>query len=119
MERDYGLESLLDMDGFTHVLDSNNWWKIKVTRTEVTKERPHGISYSLTLHNKHNTRIFGMDNAHIPSKRHKGYYGRVVEYDHVHKDEDDKGSPYTFVSAEQLLTDFFSRVEEIEEEISS
>ena len=35
------------------------------------------------------------------------------------KNEDDKGAPYTFVSAEQLLTDFFSRVEEIEEEISS
>ena len=36
-----------------------------------------------------------------------------VEFDHVHNDKKDKGSPYAFVSAEQLLTDFLKRAEEI------
>ena len=113
MEYDEGLETLLLMDGFEHYMDNSYWWKIEAHKTEKTDNRPHGISYCLTLHDKHNTRIFGMDNAHIPKNRRKGYHGRIVEYDHVHKDENDEGTPYAFINAEQLLTDFLSKVKEI------
>ena len=100
-----------------HVLDNKYWWKIKASITDVTKERPHGISYCLTFHDENNERIFGIDNKHIPKNRRKGFHGQLVEYDHVHKNENDKGTPYAFVSAEKLLDDFLKRVEEISEEI--
>jgi len=117
VKRDAGLDTLLNMDGYIHVLDNKYWWKIESNMTDVTAERPHGISYCLTFHDNHNTRIFGMDNAHIPKNRRKGFHGRTIEYDHIHNDEQDKGIPYTFTSAEKLLDDFFKRVEEIIEEV--
>ena len=113
MEYDNGLETLLLMDGFVHYREDGYWWKVNASETDITKSRPHGISYCLTLHDKYNTRIFGMDNAHIPPNRRKGYHGRIVEFDHVHNDEEDEGTPYAFTSAEQLLTDFLSKVKEI------
>ena len=35
-----------------------------VSRTEVTEARPHGLSYSLTLHDRSGRRLMGFDNAH-------------------------------------------------------
>ncbi len=118
MKRDTGLDTLLNMDGYLHVLSNNYWWKIEASMTDVTEKRPHGINYCLTFHDNHSKRIFGMDNAHIPKNRRKGFHGRTVEYDHVHKDEQDKGTPYAFTSAEKLLDDFLKRVEEIIEEVN-
>lgn len=117
MEHDGGLETLLLMDGVEHFLDNGYWWKIEAREVEKSKSRPHGIRYCLTFHDNHNTRIFGMDNTHIPKNKRKGYHGRIVKFDHVHKDEKDKGTPYAFVNAEQLLTDFLKRVEEITEQL--
>ena len=37
--------------------------KFIVVRTEVTPERPHGLSYSLTLHAPDGERLVGFDNA--------------------------------------------------------
>ena len=113
MEDDNGLDILLLMDGLEHYMENGYWWKINASETDKTNSRPHGISYCLTFHDNQNTRIFGMDNSHIPKNRHKGYHGRIVEFDHVHNDEKDKGTPYTFISAEQLLTDFLSKVKDI------
>lgn len=62
---------------------------------------------------KKNERVFGMDNAHAIKSRRKGYKGRIVEYDHVHVNENDKGTVYVFKSPGQLLTDFYTRVNEI------
>jgi len=31
---------------------------------QVSKERPHGLHYSLTLHNEDSERVLGFDNAH-------------------------------------------------------
>lgn len=78
---------------------------------EPTPEIPHGIRYNLTLHNKYNERIFGFDNAHAVSIRgNKKYKGRIVQYDHVHTTATDKGRYYEFVSAGQLLQDFFVEI---------
>ncbi len=54
-----------------------------------------------------------MDNAHSIKTRRKGYKGRMVEYDHMHVDENDKGTVYIFKSSGQLLADFYVRVNEI------
>jgi hypothetical protein len=90
-----------------------------VSVTAVSKERPHGIRYSLSFHDNHNTRIFGMDNAHIPKNKRKGFHGQIVEFDHVHRNKNDKGTAYIFISAEKLMTDFLERVDEIIAELTT
>jgi len=55
-----------------------------------------------------------MDNAHaVKSNRKAGFSGRITEYDHVHKNMNDTGSPYHFKSAEQLLNDFYKQINKI------
>jgi hypothetical protein len=61
MSRDTGLDTLLDLDG--NILDQGDgyWVKIEAKLLEnPTDERPHGISYSLTLHDPFNQRILDM-----------------------------------------------------------
>jgi len=106
-----GLSTLLEMSGETFFLEDGYWCKIEAWEVVASKERPHGIRYNLTLHDRHNTRLFGMDNAHIPLNRRKGFHGRVVEYDHMHVDEKDRGTPYSFEDAGQLIADFWERVD--------
>lgn len=104
MER--GLETLLDLDGSILVqTDAGHWIGVRVKRVARTPRRPHGISYSLTFHAPDNTRILGYDNAH-------GTATRRVPFDHRHKHPSDKGTPYTFRTAEQPLKDFFSDVDD-------
>jgi hypothetical protein len=112
LARDVGLDNLLDLDGTEYHEENGFWYKIEAYLVDQTKERPHGISYNLTLHDKYNKRILGFDNAHAVQGRGK-YKGRVVKYDHLHKDHLDKGTLYEFSSASQLLEDFFVKVNEI------
>ena len=42
------------------------WVKFDSWRVDPTAEIPHGIRYSLTLHDRFNHRILGYDNAHFP-----------------------------------------------------
>ena len=81
-------------------------------------EIPHGIRYSLTLHDRHGRRILGYDNAHATKPAKKGFAGRRLEYDHRHRHAKDKGVPYTFESAYQLLADFFCEVDRVLKEMS-
>jgi hypothetical protein len=48
--RDDSLDTLLDLDGEVLFIDEKHWVKFTVKRVEPTPERPHGLSYSLTLH---------------------------------------------------------------------
>ncbi len=114
VEYDTGLDIILSMNGTYHTLENGYWWKIEAHKIEKSTNRPHGIRYCMTLHDNKNARVFGMDNAHIPKNRRKGYHGRTIKFDHVHNNEKDKGTAYTFTSAEQLLTDFLSRVKDYE-----
>lgn len=106
------LNYLLDLDGEEFTLTDGYWVKLEASLTDVTPERPHGIRYCLTLHDKYNNRVFGFDNAHVikPGKKFKG---RIIEYDHMHKNSADKGTVYEFVNASQLIKDFFDKVDEI------
>ena len=64
-DRDHGLDTLLDLHGQTLFIgEIGHWVKFIVLRTEVNAERPHGLSYSLTLHAPDGTRLVGFDNAH-------------------------------------------------------
>ncbi len=111
LKRDIGLDTLLDLHGTEYHEENGFWYKIEAYLVEATKERPHGIRYNLTLHNKYNARVLGFDNAHAVQGRGK-YKGRVITYDHLHKDHLDKGTPYEFSNAGQLLEDFFIKVNE-------
>jgi len=113
MKRDTGIDTLLNLDGFRHVYENAYWYKITAYRVEATDHIPHGIRYNLTFHDNCGTRIFAMDNAHVPPGKRRGFHGRVVEFDHSHENAKDSGTAYVFSSAEKLVTDFFSRVDRI------
>ena len=117
MKRDFGLDTLLNFDGFESHYPNGYWYKIKAKEVPVTKERPHGIRYTLTFHDNHGMRIFGIDNKHVPENKRKGYHGQIIEFDHVHNDQHDKGTAYAFINAEKLLKDFWNRIDKILDEL--
>jgi hypothetical protein len=113
-----GLSFLLEMNGQLVNRDDGYWYKIEAYQVELTKYRPHGIRYNLTLHDKYNRRIFGIDNAHGVKLPKKGRFtGSVYQYDHQHKSATDKGSPYEFKDCYQLVTDFFEGIDKTIESI--
>ena len=81
---------------------------------EASEHIPHGIRYSLTLHNRYGTRVLGYDNAHAvkPTRKFK-FAGQRLPYDHRHRTSSDKGVPYPFESPQGLLEDFFSEVDRV------
>jgi hypothetical protein len=67
---DHGLEFLLGFDGRIHHLEKGYWLKFEIARVTATTNRPHGLSYSFTLHAPDGTRLVGFDNAHdVPARR--------------------------------------------------
>ena len=60
---EHELAYLLDFDGAIYLFDEGYWVKIEVKRTTPTPQRPHGLSYSLTLHDPRGVRLLGFDNA--------------------------------------------------------
>jgi len=114
--RDHGLDTLLDLDGERILLEDGSWVKFEVRLVKASPERPHGIHYSLTDHDPQNRRILGFDNAHAVQPARRGYRGRRAEYDHQNAHPKDKGEPYDFESAEQLLADFWRAVDKWRDE---
>ena len=107
---DHGLEFLLAFDGRVHFLEGGYWIKFEIRRMAGTPTRPHGLSYSFTLHAPSGRRLLGFDNAHgVRTRRGR----RRTEYDHWHRTERDPGRPYVFKDAVKLLDDFFDEVERI------
>jgi len=107
---DNSLDTLLDLDGTRYPVDEDGkyWVEFDVKRVTATQERPHGIKYSLTLHDEDNLRILGFDNAH-PIKEGSGPGARTrIEYDHRHAGE--RIRFYYYSSAQALITDFWNEV---------
>ena len=86
---------------FTH----GPWSRQRTSRTDCgtrSRSTPNG------------TRILGFDNAHAPKKPKKfRYAGQKLPYDHRHRHASDKGMPYSFKDAYQLLKDFFEEVDRV------
>jgi hypothetical protein len=78
-----GLDYLLSLNGVSMNYHGEYWVKFDVIEVEVTVDRPHGIKYSLSLHDGNNRRIMGFDNAHA-IKISSGFKGRKYAYDHMH-----------------------------------
>lgn len=110
-QNDPCLEVLIDLDGMTYYYDSGYWIKYQARRVQVSPEIPHGIRYSLTLHNPDGQRIFGIDNAHSPTPLRKTYAVRKVTWDHQHQRE--RIVPFDFECIEELLDEFERNVDKI------
>ncbi len=117
MNTDEDLEILLDLDGCRYDYRNGFWIKIEAHRVNPSGHIPHGIRYSLTLHDRNNTRIAGYDNAHgvKPPKRKRYGARKIVAWDHRH--EYSREYPYEFDTAAGLLSDFWNDVERIMGEI--
>ena len=115
MSKDKGLDYLLDLDGEILAQEGGCWIEIEARKLDqATDECPHGIKYYPTLHDPYGKRLLGFDNAHQIKTRKKGRFaGRSIVYDHKHMNPGDKGVPYVFESAEQLITDFFTEVDKV------
>lgn len=113
--KDYTLEYLLDLDGIRFVVDEHlgYWVKFEVYRVDKTLDRPHGIRYSLSLHDRFNQRIMGFDNSHAIEVNSKRYLAPKRYFDHWHETILDKGKPYFYTTAAKLLENFWSEVEKI------
>ena len=117
MERGRSLEMLLDLDGETYILEGSFWVKFQVKRAPPTPEKPHGLDYSLTLHDGGGERLLGFDNAH-PIRESGGPGARTrIEYDHKHRGE--RVRFYNYVNAASLLEDFWNEVNRILKERSA
>jgi hypothetical protein len=86
-----------------------NGWQIVIRAdwTDVTVNRPHGVTYALILQDERGNRLLGFDNSH-------GYDGAADDapYDHEHPANAVwRRQPYTCLSGDRLLIDFFARCE--------
>jgi predicted transcriptional regulator len=102
---DKGLETLLALDGVVLVIDpmAGHWVKFVVQRVDPSDARPHGISYSLSLHSADGERLVGFDNAHAVARR-RGPSGRSsAAHDHRHRGG--AAAVYEFHDATTLLSD--------------
>lgn len=108
---DAGLAALLELDGEIFPMDNGYWTKFEAKVVTVSDKIPHGIRYSLTLHDRHNARILGYDNAHGVKAGKRGFSARRVEWDHKH--ERRRVTPYAFKDAGRLLEDFWRDVNRI------
>jgi Family of unknown function (DUF6516) len=109
--REETLLTLLAYDGLVYVLECQYWLKFSVREVEPSALVPHGVGYSFTLHSPDGERELGFDNAHPVPRLGNQLVNAPVASDHWHRDGTDSGRPYDFVSAEQLIIDFFSAVE--------
>ena len=110
-KEDAELQTLLDLNNESYWLNNRYWIKFEAYKVNKTKEVPHGIKYSLTLHDSNNTRVLGFDNAHAYKPKKKKYGCKKTTWDHKHKAY--KVEPYEFESASQLIEDFWSEVNKI------
>jgi hypothetical protein len=110
---DHTLEFLLAVDARVHHLEDGYWIKFEIRRVDATKSRPHGLSYSFTLHGPDGTRLVGFDNAHRAPAAGSRFKVRSPASDHWHRTENDRGKPYGFRDAETLLQDFFREVRRV------
>lgn len=109
----HNTEVLLNLNGIVIEQAGGHWAKFEVREVPKTEEIPHGIRYSLTLHDRNGKRIMGFDNAHTVKGGRKGKYRDRKTFDHRHRHSEDEGVFYTFIDAYQLLKDFWLEVDKV------
>jgi uncharacterized protein DUF6516 len=112
-EQEPATHALLLLDGEVFFIDPYGEYYVKFAVKSVapSPERPHGLSYSLTLHDKTGERLVGFDNAH-PVLRQGGLGRRRGRArDHPHRLRTVR--PYDYRDAATLLADFWSQVDAV------
>ena len=105
VEADHELAVLLSLDGYEFDFASGYRVRFEARRIEPTKGRPHGVRYSLTLHDPAGRRIYGIDNAHAAR--------RGAAFDHRHGYGSRRLLPYAYRGPVELVDDFYREVERI------
>ena len=107
---DPALDDLLHLDGQALVVDpaGGHWVKFVVKRVPPSPDRPHGLNYSLTLHDAAGNRLVGYDNAHPPPGNRRR---KRAARDHRHGPRAIR--PYQYRSAAELLADFWTDVDSV------
>jgi hypothetical protein len=113
MKRDAALDALLELDGQILVVDpaGNHWVRFAVRRVAVTEAKPHGLDYSLSLHDSAGERLVGFDNAHPVRGSARPGGGRRKARDHRHRFRTVR--PYEYRDAATLLADFWTEVDAV------
>jgi len=101
--KDYTLEYLLDLNGEIVMVEEGHWVCFSIYRINPVRQRPHGIRYSLTLHDEEGKRVLGYDNAHASYENKKN-----DPFDHIHRRKRIK--KYDYLNAEKLMEDFWRDV---------
>ena len=111
--RDRNLDNLLDLDGQVLFVDpaGKYWVKFSVKKVDTSPERPHGLSYSLTLHDRTGRRLVGFDNAYPVRASSGPGKKKGKEYDHKHRFRTIK--PYEYKDSAALLADFWLAVDTV------
>ena len=107
-DNDHTLEALIELHNEIIVLSEDYWVKFEAKRVKESRNKPYGIKYSLTLHDKKGERVIGFDNAHkIP--------GLIEDVAHDHKHHvrhKNRLKIYHYISAAKLIEDFWKEVDE-------
>jgi hypothetical protein len=118
---DSGLDYLLGLDGEVQGQNEEGYYiQFEVMTVKASPQRPHGIKYSLTLHDPWGKRLMGFDNAHggiKPAGARFKHAGKHYPFDHHHHHASDTGVAYEFDTAFGLLSDFYTEVDRILSEL--
>lgn len=105
--RELALDNRLDLAGQVLVIDEAGYWvKFVVHQVPATADKPHGLDYSLTLHDPDGERLVEFDNAHQVPGQAKG-----AANDHKHRLRTVR--PYDYTDAAALLGTFWNKVESV------
>jgi hypothetical protein len=110
---DLGLDDLLALDGVALVVDptGNHWVKFVCLKVPPSPERPHDVSYLLTVRAANGERIAGFDNARAVTFGSGPSRQTPTTHDHRHRRGATK--PYVYQDAATLLGDFWSEVDAV------
>jgi hypothetical protein len=105
----FGYNDLSNLIELAGVYPMENGWQvvIRADLVDATPQQPQGIDYALILQDEYGNRIFGFDNSHA-------FDGARADdrWDHEHKvTRVGQRFRYDFISASQLITDFFEMLE--------
>jgi hypothetical protein len=105
---DGSLDLPLELDGVTIDVAEGYQARFSARSVPPTEARPHGLDYSLTLHDSSGKRVLGFDTAHPVSIGSGPARRRSVRRDHRHR----RGivHAYSYTDASTLVADFWRDV---------